>query len=887
MEVPDKKSGRKVYQYIDSEGKRGKLVTRKQHVLDLKAQGKLLHISVGDCSFSTKRKRSGGHYAGDVSDAANSSLGANIVNNSMEPGDGISDRHVSIEDALKEPSDEAVKNKVLNEVDMGRQQVRLREKDCVPDVREDLEEHRRVSQEDFTQQEDVQGYMEEGVVGFGNGVTLLDSGYACSDPKDVESIEAAIKMKCDEKAKDAEDIEPVESGQVELIAQAMFEDKALSRGEKGLHLLGHLVCNETGITFPVSDLCTIGRDSSCSIMLTGREVSRLHTRVFFREGEVIMEKVSKLNKVRINDIMVDEVANLKDGDRVQVGEEILVWHREGDKQKEKMLVTPTSPSVSYHHNEANVVEGSVNQVASEDDDSVKLRNEILKKANAMDSLKLSSEKSEMKDVCKIIELFRSETNSDSGFPENECKKKLMELLANENSSIEDVKEFVRNSKVLKESLWDDIFQETLTFATRKTVLKTFPPDLSMNFCLGLLEEVKLFAPNLLSFVIKFCTKPNEPVTEKQTRKVLYLMSQLISNLNQKNSLFQKLVAVKLRLFSLTNAGLDFLSDIGVTQSSRSLQKDHDYLASLSKDFVVNELKQKSFNFLVDNLDKVIDGNLINFTSVILVAEPRPSVDLSSVLNNNDENGFFETGYLKLCQESQNKYMEAIVHILGKMLLKISPDFAWINKVLGTNFKHEMSELASEQTFWSYLALLPLSEQKNSDMVEILSYLNEFTLEIMWKTAENQSEIKALIDIIKNRDSSDEQVEAAESELIDLAEKKGLPSVLGDQLTYERAALGKKLRKGNITKIESFHLLRFRLAMFHALMAKVRQDYSVFLPTLSNILDKGNLAFFRARLSKHDISNDGDKIKKGNYSYIFDAIFSAYLRIIEVLNFVFE
>ena len=93
-------------------------------------------------------------------------------------------------------------------------------------------------------------------------------------------------------------------------------------------------------------------------------------------------------------------------------------------------------------------------------------------------------------------------------------------------------------------------------------------------------------------------------------------------------------------------------------------------------------------------------------------------------------------------------------------------------------------------------------------------------------------------------------------------KKGLPSVIGDQLTYERAFVAKELRKGNITAIERFDLLQFRMAMFHELMAKLRKDYALFLPSLSNILDKGTLAYFRARLSKHEITNDGNKIKKG-------------------------
>ena len=69
-------------------------------------------------------------------------------------------------------------------------------------------------------------------------------------------------------------------------------------------------------------------------MLPGREVSRLHARLFFSQGEVLIETVSKINNVRINGIIVNQVATLKERDRVQVGKEVLVWQREGGKHGE-------------------------------------------------------------------------------------------------------------------------------------------------------------------------------------------------------------------------------------------------------------------------------------------------------------------------------------------------------------------------------------------------------------------------------------------------------------------------------------------------------------------------------------------------------------------------
>ena len=57
VELPDSRAGRKVYQYINSEGKKGRIVSKSQHLLDLKAEGKLVTLNVEEISFS-KRKRS-------------------------------------------------------------------------------------------------------------------------------------------------------------------------------------------------------------------------------------------------------------------------------------------------------------------------------------------------------------------------------------------------------------------------------------------------------------------------------------------------------------------------------------------------------------------------------------------------------------------------------------------------------------------------------------------------------------------------------------------------------------------------------------------------------------------------------------------------------------
>ena len=58
VEQEDSKNGRKVFQYVDKDGKPGRLVSKRQHILDLKGQGKLAGVNVDEISFSFKRKRS-------------------------------------------------------------------------------------------------------------------------------------------------------------------------------------------------------------------------------------------------------------------------------------------------------------------------------------------------------------------------------------------------------------------------------------------------------------------------------------------------------------------------------------------------------------------------------------------------------------------------------------------------------------------------------------------------------------------------------------------------------------------------------------------------------------------------------------------------------------
>jgi len=178
----------------------------------------------------------------------------------------------------------------------------------------------------------------------------IDCGFVCSFAADIKRIKAAKTAAAAGKEQSGlntlDSETPSGTCQVQLVSPAMYEEVACQElqepagqvtivpSEDNQSLLGHLqlVSSDAGCSFPVTNLCTIGRDSSCSITLPGREVSRLHAMVVLRDGKVIIESVSKTNHVRINGKMISggQVVTLVEKDRVEVGREVLVWHREGE-----------------------------------------------------------------------------------------------------------------------------------------------------------------------------------------------------------------------------------------------------------------------------------------------------------------------------------------------------------------------------------------------------------------------------------------------------------------------------------------------------------------------------------------------------------------------------
>ncbi|HTW91853.1 MAG TPA: FHA domain-containing protein [bacterium] len=77
---------------------------------------------------------------------------------------------------------------------------------------------------------------------------------------------------------------------------------------------------EVGKSYDLTNNPLIGRDADCDITLNEATVSRKHARIQFIENKLTVVDVGSRSGTRVNGKLIDKPTQLKDGDRIQLGE---------------------------------------------------------------------------------------------------------------------------------------------------------------------------------------------------------------------------------------------------------------------------------------------------------------------------------------------------------------------------------------------------------------------------------------------------------------------------------------------------------------------------------------------------------------------------------------
>jgi sigma-B regulation protein RsbU (phosphoserine phosphatase) len=86
---------------------------------------------------------------------------------------------------------------------------------------------------------------------------------------------------------------------------------------------------DQGMVFPIGQsLVTMGRSASNTIQIVDRKMSRHHAEILYLNGDYVLRDLGSKNGTHVNEVLVTEERVLKSGDRIRVGDTVLVFESE-------------------------------------------------------------------------------------------------------------------------------------------------------------------------------------------------------------------------------------------------------------------------------------------------------------------------------------------------------------------------------------------------------------------------------------------------------------------------------------------------------------------------------------------------------------------------------
>jgi len=97
---------------------------------------------------------------------------------------------------------------------------------------------------------------------------------------------------------------------------------------------------EKGHNFPLTEVTTIGRDTSCTITLNDQRVSRHHCQIWKEGTNYKIKDLNSKNGIYVNNLRITETT-LSHGDTIQIGENILTFCNKGPSPVTGVSIVPT------------------------------------------------------------------------------------------------------------------------------------------------------------------------------------------------------------------------------------------------------------------------------------------------------------------------------------------------------------------------------------------------------------------------------------------------------------------------------------------------------------------------------------------------------------------
>ena len=137
-------------------------------------------------------------------------------------------------------------------------------------------------------------------------------------------------------------------------------------------------------------------------------------------------------------------------------------------------------------------------------------------------------------------------------------------------------------------------------------LKTFPPNVNENIYHEIVKFSLEKSKSTVIFLINLLVEKNKPITAHDVIHIAYIFSYVAHKVNRDNSALVKLKTLLVQKEGITSEGVDALATLGVTESSRSLRNQKDFLAGISTELVKSSATSFPHQSTVDNIGKMLN-----------------------------------------------------------------------------------------------------------------------------------------------------------------------------------------------------------------------------------------------------------------------------------------
>ena len=136
-------------------------------------------------------------------------------------------------------------------------------------------------------------------------------------------------------------------------------------------------------------------------------------------------------------------------------------------------------------------------------------------------------------------------------------------------------------------------------------LKDFPPNINTNLYSEIIKFALERSKSTVLFLLNMLVDKNKPVNTNDVIHIAFLISYLAHSVNRENDALVKLKALLLDKEGTTNEGVDALKVLGVTESSRSLRYNKDFLSGIAPELVKLAARKYPHQSTIDNLGKIL------------------------------------------------------------------------------------------------------------------------------------------------------------------------------------------------------------------------------------------------------------------------------------------